>query len=272
MNISTKFVGILADNRSEVNRLIGLKPDWSQAQNRFDQFYRHLSNPVDTVWNASTVELLVSVYFTRRDQDKGMSNITLRTLAGMPENQRNQTKIIFLQIAEACTFFNSSHKVNFDPDELPVFSEIPMMPAKVKGMYTFAHPLPGLYLKTSLTFDYWVPKILEWTAEVRKKGLAAWKGEAILHHEACTDFMRISLLFLSEPDHHPPVAKAEERETLLMLLGEEFAWIKKSAKREDILLNSAKIVEGLRQTAKAANQDIPLEAWSRILPALKLLK
>ncbi len=273
MKISSVLINSLTDNKSEVQRLIGLKPDWSLPQERFDRFFGRIKNPHDEVWSKSTIELLTVNYFARRDQDKGMSNITLRTLAGMPENLRNDTKTIFLQIAESCAFFNSSHKVNFDPEELPAdLSEIKMAPAKIKGMLTFARPLPGLYPKTSLTFDYWVPKILEWTGEVRQKNLTGWKGPEILNHDSCTDFMRISLMFLSDPAAYPPIAKAEDRESALRLLGEDFAWIKKSAKREDILLNSAKITAGLADAALQTGMDIPLEAWNRIFASLKILQ
>jgi hypothetical protein len=186
----------------------------------------------------------------------------------MPPALRNDTKKIFLQIAEVCAVFNASHKVNFDASELPEgFSDVPMAPAKKKGFFTYAAPLPALYAKTSLSFDYWVPKILEWVSEIRRDGLAAWRGTAILRHESCTDFMRIALLFLSDPIGSPPVAKSDDRQALLeTVFCEPFLWIKKSQKREDILKNNHAIVQGLNRTATSAGLKIPLEAWSRLLP------
>jgi hypothetical protein len=268
MKISETFLLALRDHSPEINRLIGLKPDWDRTCDRFNQFWNHVCNPDDPVWSRKTMELLSEVYFFQRDRDNGMSNITLRTLAGMPQELRNPVKLIFLQIAEACTFFNATHKVNFEPEELPAdHPGIKMIPGKVKGMMTFANPLPALYPKTSLTFDYWVPKILEWTVEVRQKQLTEWKGKAILRHESCTDFMRISLMFLSDAENYPPIAKSEDREALLLLMGRDFIWLKKSAKREDILLNSMNISAALQGSAAAAGMHIPLESWSRILPA-----
>ena len=46
-----------------------------------------------------------------------------------------------------------------------------MVPAKKKGFFTYAEEMPSLYKKISLTFDYWVPKILDWTQEIRKTDL-----------------------------------------------------------------------------------------------------
>ncbi len=79
--------------------------------------------------------------------------------------------------------------------------------------------------------------------------------------------MRICLLFLSDIKVNPPVAKAEDREPLLKLFGEEFIWLKKSAKREDTGTNSSKIREGLSQLSALTSVEIPLEAWSRVLYA-----
>ncbi len=136
--------------------------------------------------------------------------------------------------------------------------------------------MPSLYLKTSLSFDYWVPKILEWVGEIRREGLSTWRGTAILKHETCTDFMRIALLFLSDPKSSPPIAKESDRTALLeRVLGESFVWIKKSQKREDILVNNRAIVAGLNRAAGNAGLKIPLEAWSRVLTlpfAKELLK
>ncbi len=192
----------------------------------------------------------------------------MRTVSAMQASLRNDTRKIFLQIAEVCAVFNASHKVNFDANELPEdFGDVPMMPAKKKGSFTYAAPLPALYAKTSLSFDYWVPKILEWVSEIRRDGLSAWRGPAILKHESCTDFIRIALLFLSNPIGCPPFAKAEDRQALLeRVFGEPFIWIKKSQKREDILKNNRAIAEGLNRSAASAGLKIPLEAWSRLLP------
>lgn len=268
MAIAPALVKAIKDNATEVKKLISEKPDWSISISRFDSFYKHLSNPKDTLWSESTFKKLKEVYFAQRDKDKGMSNITMRTVAAMPDNLKNDTKKIFLQSAHTCTVFNASHKVNFDAEELPTgFDEIKMAPGKTKGVSTYANPIPSLYKKTSLTFDYWMPKILEWTKEIRSKNRKDWKGDAILQHESTTDFMRICLLFLSDPNNNPPIAKAEDREALLKLLGEEFIWIKKSAKREDIKANSAAIARGLNQLNKEAGITIPFEAWSRILSA-----
>ncbi len=186
----------------------------------------------------------------------------------MPIGLRNDTKKIFVQIAEACGVFNASHKVNFEASELPEdFVDIPMVLAKKRGFFTYAAPLPALYVKTSLSFDYWVPKILEWAGEIRREGLSAWRGTAILRHESCTDFMRIALLFLSDPIGCPPVAKTDDRAALLeRVFGEPFVWVKKSQKREDILRNNRVIVDGLNRSANNAGLQIPLEAWSRLLP------
>lgn len=142
-----------------------------------------------------------------------------------------------------------------------------MAPAKKKGFFTYAAPLPALYVKTSLTFDYWVPKILEWVGEIRRDGLSVWRGPAILSHESCTDFMRIAVLFMSDPIACPPIAKADDRQALLeRLFGRPFVWIEKSQKREDILTNNSEIAEGLNRAAANAGLKIPLEAWSRLLP------
>lgn len=206
------------------------------------------------------------MYAAQKEKDKGMSNITLRTIAGIPVNFRNDTKIIFLQVARACSLFNASHKVNFEKDEVPKrYGDIELIPSKVKNSFTFARPAAFLYKKTSLTFDYWMPKFLEWTSEVRSRKLKSWKGNAILEHESCTDFMRICPLFLSDPQHCPPIAKAEDRESILKLNGMDFTWTKKSAKREDILNNNKKLNDTLKQISSAADISIPLEAWCRLM-------
>ena len=227
-----------------------------------------MSNPSDKVWGASHFSAFKEVYFAPKSNDKGMSNIVIRTVSAMPGKLKDTAKIIFLQIAEVCCLFNASHKVNFEADELPEsFKAIQVMPAKAKGNFTYAMPTPSIYKKTSLTFDYWVPKFIEWTDEIRSKKLKNWKGDEILQHESCTDFMRICLLFLSNTKNNPPIAKAEDREAILRLLGEEFVWIKKSAKREDITGNNLKIASGLAKLNKQTGVDIPLESWSKIQQA-----
>jgi hypothetical protein len=263
--ISAPLVKAIKDNSAEVKKLIAEKQDWSLAEKKFDAFYKHLSNPKGTLWSDSTFQKLKEVYASQKAKDKGMSNITIRTVAGMPANLKNETKKIFLQTAEACILFHASHKVNFEAEEIPSgFDDIKMTAGKAKGIFTYAEKSPSLYPKTSLTFDYWMPKILEWTEEVRSKNLKNWKGENILQHESCTDFMRCCLMFLSDTKNNPPIAKAESREALLKLLGEEFIWIKKAAKREDIIGNNKKLAAGLKELNKQTGIDIPLEAWSRI--------
>lgn len=266
--IMEKLAKAVKDNQDEIKKITKEAPDWQLAFNRFDALYKSMSNPADKVWSESNFNAFKEVYFAKRDKDKGMSNIVTRTISAMPDRLKNNAKIMFLQVAEVCSLFNASHKVNFEADELPKdFEAIQMTPAKAKGIFTYALPTPPIYKKISLTFDYWIPKVIEWTDEIRIKKLKDWKGESILQHESCTDFMRICLLFLSDTKNNPPVAKAEDREALLKLLGEEFVWLKKSAKREDIKGNNAKIVSGLKQLNKQTKIEIPLESWSRIQQA-----
>jgi len=272
--ISQELISAITNNKSEIVDLISQKPDWNNAKEKLNILFSHISNSNDTIWSYETFKLLKIVYFKQRESDKCSKNITIRTLNGMPENLKNDIKIIFLQIADFCTFFNASHKVNFESVELPEnYSEIKMIPAKKKGNFTFAEKTPSLYAKISLTFDYWVPKILEWTEEIRDKEYQDWKGKNILEQETCTDFMRLSLMFLSETEKNPPIAKADDREKFMDLLGEEFVWLKKSAKREDIIGNNLKIISGLNDLKKQLGFEIPLESWSRILysPFLKPL-
>lgn len=263
--ITSALIETVKKHAEELIGLSAMTPDWDLARRKFDLFFAHLSNPGDSLWSVPTLGKITEVYFSQRDIDKGMSNITLRTVAAMPDHLKNDTKKIFLQTAEVCCIFNASHKINFEGAELPAdFEEVKMIPSKTKGISTYARPLPALYKKTSLTFDYWMPKILEWTAEIRSKKLKEWRNEAILQYDSCTDFMRICLLFLSDPKGNPPIAKAEERAAILALLGEEFIWTKKSAKREDILTNSQNIKNGLDQLNEETGIKIPIEAWCRI--------
>lgn len=264
---SDALADALRSHAAEVRALVAQPVDWSRAAAAMDALYARLANPKDAVWSAATVDKLMQVYFAARDKDECSGNITLRTVAAMPAAVREDTKRIFLQIAATCVFFNAAHKVNFEADELPAdFPDVAMTAAKKKDVFTYAAPIPALYAKTSLTFDYWVPKILEWTTEVRSKGLKSWRGSGIFEHESCTDFMRIALLFLSAPEDNPPVAKQEEREALLTKGGAVYAWIKKSAKREDIPANNAALRDVLNGSAKAAGLKIPLEAWPRLFP------
>lgn len=260
-----KIVKAIKEHRAEIESLVKEKQDWQTAFKRFDALYAGLRDPADKLWGEGNFSTFKKTYFAQRD-GKGMNNITLRTVAGLPEKLKNEGKTIFLQLAEACCLFNASHKVNFEADELPQqYDMIKMVPGKSKGTFTYAVPTASIYKKTSLTFDYWVPKFIEWTEEIRNKKLKDWKESAILEHESCTDFMRVCLMFLSDPKNNPPIAKTEEREALLKLAGEEFVWIKKAAKREDIPGNSAKIKKAVDQLSKECKISIPLEAMNRIL-------
>ena len=264
--ISPSLLEVLDTNRADIDKTIAERPDWSKAKTAFDNFFQSLSNSNDALWSVSNFTAFKKAYFEARDMDKGMSNITLRTLACLPEELKNDAKKMFLQTAYVCGIFNASHKVNFEKDELPAgFDTVPIIPGKTKGQFTYSEPLPAIYRKTSLTFDYWMPKILEWTEEIRSKNLPEWQEESILSHENCTDFMRCCLLFISDPEAAPPVAKAEDREVILTnWFGSEFRWMKKSAKREDIPGNNQRLKEGFELLNRMAKIEIPLEAWSRL--------
>ena len=274
MSISDKLINTIKSNHSEINSSISQKPDWTIAKEKMNKLFSCLANPNDNIWSDETFQTLKKVYFQQRDSDNCSSNITIRTINGISENLKNDIKIIFLQIADCCTFFNASQKVNFTPEEIPEnYDKILLIPSKKKGNFTYEDKTPSLYEKISLTFDYWVPKILEWTEEIRKNGFKDWQGEEILVHESCTDFMRLGLMFLSDSENSLPIAKAVDRQKLLSLLGEEFVWIKKSAKREDIIENSKKLLAGLKELNNQTGVEIPLESWNRILysPFLKPL-
>ncbi|MDX2281589.1 MAG: hypothetical protein NW218_18520 [Saprospiraceae bacterium] len=266
VKISPLLIKAVNDHGAELETLISERPDWTKAAAAFDTFFQSLSNPNDPLWSASNFSVFKKAYFEAKETDKGMSNITLRTLACLSDGFKNDAKKMFLQTAHVCGIFNALHKVNFEKEELPdQFDAVPMLPGKAKGQFTYAQPLPAIYKKTSLTFDYWMPKILEWAEEIRSKNLQSWRGESILAHESCTDFMRCCLLFLSNPETHTPIAKAEDREAILTnWFGLDFVWVKKSAKREDILGNNQRLVEGFHALSKAAETNIPLEAWSRL--------
>lgn len=263
---SNKLIEVIKSNQSEINSLISQKPDWNIAKEKMNNLFSCLANPNDNIWSDETFQTLKKVYFQQRDSDNCSSNITIRTLNGISENLKNDIKIIFLQIADCCTFFNASQKVNFSPEEMPEhYEKIQMISSKQKGLLTYKIKTPSIYEKISLTFDYWVPKILEWTEEIRNNGFKDWQGKEILGHESCTDFMRISLLFLSDFDKNLPIAKADDRQKILDLLGEEFVWIKKSAKREDIIENNKKLLAGLKELNIQTGIEIPLESWNRVL-------
>ena len=222
-NISVKFIDAIKANHQEVNSIISQKTDWHIAKEKFNNLFSSLVNPKDDIWSDDTFNILKEVYFQQRNADNCSGNITNRTLNGIPDELKNDIKIIFLQIADCCTFFNASQKVNFTPEELPEhYDKIKMIPSKKKGSLTYKDKTPSLYEKISLTFDYWVPKIFEWTGEIRDKGFKEWQGEEILVHESCTDFMRLSLMFLSDFENKLPIAKADDRQKLLNLLGKEY--------------------------------------------------
>ncbi len=271
--IDPAFIKAITDNVLEVKETAGNAADWKYACNKFDQFFNLMANPSDLLWSFEMMKELQETYYKARDNDKSYTNITLRTVKIMPKERQNNTKKIFLQIADICRVFHAGHKVNFEPDELPQdFEEIVMVPAKKKGFLTYAEEMPSLYKKISLTFDYWVPKILDWTQEIREKGLKEWKGDAVQEHETCTDFMRLALMFLSEPETNLPIAKSDVREKMLKnIFNEDFIWIKKSQKREDIPTNSEKLKNCLDRLTSEVNMKINYEAWSRLLN-LKYIK
>lgn len=266
--MSKKLIDAIKNNRTEVENLVKAAPDWSDASNVFDTVFKKMSNPKDALWSETFISELQRTYLKARDEDKSCANITVRTVKAMPKNRAEETKTVMLQLANVCRIFNASHKVNFESAELPAaLKDVLMMPSKKKGEFTYQNAMPSLYAKTSLTFDYWVPKMLDWTKEIREKKLIAWKGDAIMAHESCTDFMRVCLLFLSDPSNNPPIAKAEDREAFLKLFGEEFVWIKKSAKREDIIGNSGKIVAAMKRISKDSGIKILVESWTRLQQA-----
>ncbi len=271
--IDPAFIEAITDNVKEFKETAGNVQDWKYAADMFDQFFDLMANPSDLLWSTEMMKELLDVYYKARDNDKSYTNITLRTVNAMSEERQNDTKKIFLQIADICRIFHAGHKVNFEPGELPQdFEEIAMVPAKKKGFFTYAEEMSSLYKKISLTFDYWVPKILDWTQEIREKGLKEWKGEAIQEHETCTDFMRLSLMFLSAPETNLPIAKSDVREKILKnIFHEDFIWIKKSQKREDIPANSEKLKNCLDRLSSEVNMQINYEAWSRLLN-LKYIK
>lgn len=270
--MANSLITAINDNKPEVEAAIQAAPDWSIATNHFDALFSRMANPEDTLWSKAVIDELHSNYYKARDEDKECKNITERTVKAMPKAIANDIKIIFLQIANTCRIFHAGHKVNFEPFEIPDgFKDIPMVKGKKKGFFTYSEAMPTLYQKISLTFDYWIPKILDWTQELREKGLSDWKGEASMQHESCTDFMRIALMFLSDANNLP-IAKWDVRESLLNnCFDAEFVWIKKSEKHEAIIANSEALQYHLGKVATDTDLTIPSEAWSRIL-ALKPIK
>lgn len=270
--MTNSLITAINDNKPEVEAAIQAAPDWSIATNHFDELFCRMANPDDTLWSKAVIDELHTNYYKARDEDKDCKNITERTVKAMPKAIANDIKIIFLQIANTCRIFHAGHKVNFEPFEIPSgFNDIPMVEGKKKGLFTYSEAMPALYQKISLTFDYWIPKILDWAQELRKKGLSDWKGEASMQHESCTDFMRIALMFLSDTNNLP-IAKWDVRESLLNnCFDAEFIWIKKSAKHEAIIANSEALQYHLDKVATNTGLTIPSEAWSRIL-ALKPIK
>ncbi len=129
------LAAVLREHEGEVRQALTQTPDWPRAARRVDSLFGHLVNPKDKLWSKATIEKLTSVYLAEQGNYQS-GNITLRTLSAMPSSLRNDTKKIFLQIAEVCAVFNASHKVNFEADELPEsFEEVPMVPAKKKGFF-----------------------------------------------------------------------------------------------------------------------------------------
>ncbi len=261
------LLNAIKENKSEVESAVKATPDWNYAVKEFDKLFNKMSNPKDALWSATMMNELHETYYKARDCDKKCANITTRTVNAMPKAKANDTKKIFLQVASACRIFHASHKINFDEAEIPQgFDEIKMKPAKTKGVFTYADEMPSLYAKTSLTFDYWIPKMLDWTKETREKGFKEWKDEASFQHESCTDFMRTSLFFLSDTKNNLPIAKQDVRQILIEnIFDGEFTWIKKSSKREDIIANNKTLKSYLDRLSAESGIKIPAEAWNRIL-------
>lgn len=258
------LVAALKNEKAEVLALVKAAPDWRIASSAFDALFRRMADSRNDLWSKAFIDALHATYFKARHEDKDCANVTVRTVNAMPAGKRNDTKKVLLEIASVCRVFNAAHKVNFVPEELPAdFDAVPMAPGK-KGAFTFKQAMPSLYPKTSLTFDYWVPKVLDWTQDIRANGITAWKSDGATGLDGCTDFMNVCVTFLSDPQSNVPIAKVEDREAFLSLLGEPFTWKKKSAKREDVAANSSALKAGLAKAATGAGLDIPIESWSRL--------
>lgn len=259
------LTAVLKSNRAEVDGLIKAAPDWAVATSAFDALFRRMADPRGAAWPKALIDTLHTTYLQARDEDKHCANITVRTVNAMPAARRNDTKKVMLEIASVCRVFNAAHKVNFDAEELPVdFNAVPMVAAKKKGVFTYKSAMPSLYPRTSLTFDYWVPKMLDWTQDIRAHRISEWRSGTATSLDSCSDFMSVCIAFLSDPDRNVPIAKAEDREALLGLTGETFIWKKKSAKREDVAANSAALKAGLERAGTEAGIRISSESWSRL--------
>jgi hypothetical protein len=258
------LVTTLRENGADVRALADGTPDWTVASAAFDALFQKMADPKGA-WSQSFIDDLHASYFRARDEDTECANVTIRTVNAVAAGKRNETKKVLLEIASVCRVFNAAHKVNFAPEELPTdFDAVPMKPTKKKDVFTYQDEMPSLYPKTSLTFDYWVPKVLDWTQEIRSQGIRAWRNGAATNLDSCTDFMTVCVAFLAAPDSNVPIAKSEDRRAFLDLLGEPFIWKKKSAKREDVAANSAALKSGLARAAEGAGADIAIETWSRL--------
>lgn len=106
----------ISDNISEIKEAAGNVSDWKYAADKFNQFFYFMANPSDSLWSSEMMKELSETYYKARDSDKSCTNITLRTVRAMPIERQNDTKKIFLQIADICRIFHASHKVNFEPE------------------------------------------------------------------------------------------------------------------------------------------------------------
>ena len=104
---------------SEVKEIVKNVPDWEFAANKFDIFFGKMANPDDALWSNEMMKILRDIYYKARKEDKSCKSITIRTVNAMPEEWRNDTKKILLQIADICRIFHAGHKVNFEANELP---------------------------------------------------------------------------------------------------------------------------------------------------------
>jgi hypothetical protein len=272
--MSTVLVAALRNCRADLEPLIEGAPDWSVASRAFDALFRKMADPVSPAWPTAFIDTLHETYSRARDDDKDCTSIIVRTVNAMPAARRNDTKKVMLEIASVCRVFNAANKVHFTRDELPRdFDEVPMRPSTKKDALTYEREMPSLYPRTSLTLDYWVPKLLDWTRDIRAERISEWRNGAATSLDSCTDFMSVCIAFLADPRENIPIAKADDREALLRLLGEPFIWKRRSAKREDIAANSAALTAGLARVSKSAGIAIPVEAWSRVqhVPSIRAL-
>src|SRR5687767_6507004 len=94
------LAGVLRRHEQDVRDALTQTPDWPRAAGRFDTLFSCMVNPKDSLWSSAMVEKLTGVYLAGRGDYQ--SNITLRTVSAMPAALRNDTKKIFVQIAEVC--------------------------------------------------------------------------------------------------------------------------------------------------------------------------